>query len=66
MATGLFPSSCHPGLHLLPLDGGPGAVLHAAPTAAGAAGSAPRLQPGHGGIVLLHVLRGEEAGLAPR
>lgn len=65
MATGLLPSSCHPGLHLLPLVGGPGAVLHAAAAAAAAAGSAAHLQPGHGGIVQLHVLRGEQAAVAP-
>lgn len=63
VATGLLPSSCHPDLHLLPLVGGTGAILHAA--AAAAAGSAARLQPGHGGIVQLHVLRGEQSGDAP-
>lgn len=66
MATGLLPTSSHPGLHLLHLHGGAGAVLHAAAAAAGATGSTARLQPGHGGTLQLHVLRGEEVGLAPR
>ncbi|KAM4782158.1 uncharacterized protein ACIQIH_005656 isoform 2-T3 [Cyanocitta cristata] len=51
---------------LPPLCGGTGPLLHAAAEAAGAAGSAGHLQPGRGGIIQLHVLRGEEAGLAPR
>lgn len=63
MADGLLPTSSHPCLHLVPLCGGTGALLPAAAEAAGAAGSAGRLQPGRGGIIQLHVLRGEEAGL---
>lgn len=60
LASGVFPSACHPGVHLVPAAGGSGPLLHAAAPAAGAAGSAAHLQPGHGGFVQLHVLRGEE------
>ncbi|XP_019148026.1 elongation of very long chain fatty acids protein AAEL008004-like isoform X2 [Corvus cornix cornix] len=53
--TDLWPLVYSP---LPPLCGGTGALLHAAAEAAGAAGSAGRLQPGCGGTIQLHVLRG--------
>lgn len=66
MASGLLSTSSHTSLCLLPLCRGAGALLHASAEATEAARPADCLQSSHDDIIKLHVLRGEETGLAPR
>lgn len=66
MAPGPLSASSHTSLCLLPLSRGTGTLLHASAETPKAARPADCLQSSHDDIIKLHVLRGEETGLAPR
>lgn len=66
MATGALSVPSHTSLCLLPPCRGTGSLLHASAETAEAARPAGCLQSRHDDVIKLHVLRGEETGLAPR
>lgn len=66
VATGALSVSSHASLCLLPPCRGTGSLLYASAETAEAARPAGRLQSRHDDVIKLHVLRGEETGLAPR